>query len=44
MPGGLCKAIQISLEAFRLRGEFQLAKAHSMNVLANNLSGQVNQP
>jgi len=35
MPGGPCQAIQISLEAFRLTGEFLLATAHSNNVLPN---------
>jgi hypothetical protein len=37
MPGSLCKAIKITLKAFRLPGKLQLAKAHSINVLANNL-------
>jgi hypothetical protein len=43
MSSGSCEALQISLEAFRLRGEIQLAKAHSINVLPNNLPRQVNQ-
>jgi hypothetical protein len=43
MSGGFCKAIQIDLEAFRLTGKVQLAKAHSINVLPNTLSCQANQ-
>jgi hypothetical protein len=43
MSGGFCEAIQISLEAFRLTGKVQLAKAHSINVLPNNLLRQANQ-
>ena len=31
MPGSFCKAIKISLKAFRLAGKLQLAKAHSIN-------------
>jgi hypothetical protein len=43
MSGGLCKAIQIRLEAIRLTGELLLAKAHSINVLFNNLLRHANQ-
>jgi hypothetical protein len=43
MPGSFCKAIQISLVAFRLAGKIQLATAHSINVLPNNLIHQANQ-
>jgi hypothetical protein len=43
MSGGFYKAIQISLEAFPLAGKCQLAKAHSINVLPNNLLRQANQ-
>jgi hypothetical protein len=39
MSGDFCEAIQISLEAFRLTGEVQLAKSHSINVLRPSMSG-----
>ena len=42
MPGSFCKAIKISLKAFRLAGKLQLAKAHSINVLPNNLHRRAN--
>jgi hypothetical protein len=42
VTGGFCKAIQISLEACRLTGEFKLAKALSLNELPDNLLRQVN--
>src|ERR1035437_7181622 len=42
MPGIFFKAIKISLKAFRLAGKLQLAKAHSINVLPNNLHRRAN--
>jgi hypothetical protein len=43
MSGNFCQAIQISLEAFSLTREIQLAKAHYFNVLPNNSPCQNNQ-
>jgi len=43
MPCGFCQAIQIDLEAFPLSREIQSAKAHSINVIPNNLPSQKNQ-
>jgi len=44
MSGRFCKAIQISLEAFRLRAAFLLVKTHFINLLPHNLIRQSNQP
>ena len=43
MSGDFCQSVQIGLETLPLTREIQLARAHSINVLPNNLLRRVNQ-